>query len=734
MNRFLWAKFQLMDLKEALTKSALRTILGNLPESLSDTYLRIIRRTSQSTGGQAKLEMMRKIFCWVAVARRPLHIHELEEAVALDSSDTYLHTDRLPKDAGARLIGDCNNLVVLNKNDHTVVFAHHTVEQFLFSTQEYSTELSELMDLTSCDYKVGKICLAYLNFSDFETQLAKAPAEIHVEAPLAEEIVWSSVPFGGHIRGMLTRSALWRTKPKTHKATPLKYAAPVISSPTETLHRKYTLLEYIIQHWVFHTSSLRPHWTAWPEFRHLALYRQLDFEFRPWNDNVLRKQIEVITEKSQETLERSGKSRSSYNSTDRYATQLGIYAWAISHDVGSLFGLLDRDIMGQYLMVRAEVPSDLYRSAAEWETQWTDLEDLLSCRQTRLGIYRPANAFQQHAMGWSGASSVGLWQVVYKRLGDTPLQNGYHLKFLEAEITRWAGSNTWTDILIEAAVCAMHCGDRLVFEGVWEKCIQDTRSEPHGVDWHASTSFKVIEALLCEAASQLSTAHLEWDIIFILQRYLTSQQLFWTLEHSPTCKSKARIGQILLVVVLALKRPITEIIKSWTGLGLNSQGFRPFDPVGDWKASVFGSMDSFLAIYRFQQVNVLALMEQLAHGTLVKQLTYTTLQLSYPSHSRRQTAHNRFSDGISRIVALWDMYGRCFSVEIFENDHIELLKCSIKDRNAAAARALIPLYQEFLKESTSSNFLQKLRSELHNAPDDMLQILVELGVDRTSDN
>ena len=195
MNRFLWAKFQLMDIREALTKSVLRTILENLPESLSDTYLRIIRRTSQSIGGQAKLDMMRKIFCWVAVARRPLHIHELEEAVALESSDTYLHTDRLPKDSGAKLVSDCNNLVVLDENDDTVVFAHHTVEQFLFSTQECATELSELMDLTSCDSEVGDICLAYLNFPDFETQVAEVPTEIYVEAPLAEEIVWSSVLF-----------------------------------------------------------------------------------------------------------------------------------------------------------------------------------------------------------------------------------------------------------------------------------------------------------------------------------------------------------------------------------------------------------------------------------------------------------------------------------------------------------------------------------------------------------
>lgn len=708
-----------MDIREALTKSVLRTILENLPESLSDTYLRIIRRTSQSTGGQAKLDMMRKIFCWVAVARRPLHIHELEEAVALESSDTYLHADRLPKDSGAKLVSDCNNLVILDENDDTVVFAHHTVEQFLFSTQECATELSELMDLTSCDSEVGDICLAYLNFSDFETQVAKVPAQIYVEAPLAEEIVWSSVLFGGHIRDVLARSSLWRSKPETRKVTPFKYAAPVTSSPTETLRRKYTLLEYIIQHWVFHTTNLRPHSTAWPKFRHLALYRQLDFEFRPWNDNVFQ------TKTSKETWERLFKGRLLPISMDGHATQLAIYAWAMGHNVGSLYGLLDRDFMSTYFhMVRVEILPETFDRNVAWETRYYHLEVLNLCPQTRLNHHGFSNALQQHTRGWSGASVVQQLKTALISSAGTPLQKarfGYHEMFLEAEITRWAGSNTWTEILIEAAVCAMHCGDRLVFEDVWRKCTENTMAEPHGVDWQTSTSFKAIEALLCEAASQLSTSNFEWDIVFVLHRYLTPQQLFWTLEHSPTCKSNARIGQILLVVVLALKSPVHDIVKSWTGLGLTCRDARPFDPMGDWKASIFGFTDSILAIHRFRRVNVLALMERLA--PIKMQLTHSTVQ-------------NSFFDGIFGIVALWKKSGRCFSVEIFEKDNIELLKWTIKHRNAAAAKALIPLYQEFLEERTSCYFLTNLRSELYDAPDEMFQtlaVLLNSTLSKTSD-
>ena len=725
MNRFLWAKFQLLDVEEAFTTSALRTILEDLPKNLIDTYLRIIRRTSQSVRGQAKLDTMQRVFRWVAVARRPLNIHELEEAIASKSTDTYLHFDRLPRHAGAKLVSDCSNLVVLNDGDNTVGFAHHTVKQFLFSSRNCGAELLGLTDLDSSDAEVGEICLAYLNFSDFETQLAKAPTQSHVEvkAPLAEGIVWSSVPFGGQVRDLLARNAPWRAKAVSPKESPLKFAVPVRLSPTVNLHHKYTLLEYIIEHWVYHTSSLGPHSAVWPRFRHLALYRQMDFEFRPWNESIHERRVEAITEVSKNTWMRLHHRRKLAISMDEYPTQLSIYAWAMEHNVGSLFEMLDRDVLALYFyMVRAEIFPDTLDLDVAWKTRYNDLEVILAARQTPNGPSESLNTSRQYALGWSGTFVVRLLQVAFIRSIEKPLRDerfSYFDEFIKAEITRWAGSNTWTELIVEAAVCAMQCNDRIIFEGVWKRCVDDTSLyKPLGLDWPKSTSFKAIEALLCASASHLTSTHREWDVVFFSKAYLSPEQLRWTIKHSAVCKTNSRISQSLFVAALASKKPFREMVNLWTRLGLNSQTVRRFHPMGSWKASFFASPSSFSVIEPFIKVNIPALMEELS--SVSARLTHYWLS------GNRSTAYKDFVKILYSIGNIWDKYRRCFSIDIFENDGIKLLEWTIAHDDTAAARALVSLYRDYVKEDDDKHTLSSLRARYPHASREMLLILLPI--------
>jgi hypothetical protein len=727
MNRFLWAKFQLLDIKEASTKSDLRTILENLPESLSDTYLRIITRTYRGPRGQAKLDTMRKAFRWIAMARRPLHIYELEEAIALESTDTYLHVDRLPKNAGAKLVSDCGNLVVLNNSDNTVVFAHYTVEQFLFSVQKYGSRLSELIDLTSSDVEVGKICLAYLNFSDFQTQLAKTPAQINVETHLAEAIIWSSVPLGGYIKALLSWITSWRTKAGNSKEAPLKFAVPVRSSPTETLHRKYALLEYIIEYWVYHTSGLRSHSTEWSKFRHLALYRQLDFEFRPWNDSTHQKKTKSIVEMSKQKIERLRRKRLFSPSTDDYFAQLAVYGWAMRHNIGSLFALLDPKILGMYFyMICIDILPDISNFEATLDTRYDGLQVLIRCLQMASSPREQdlLNNSQPYATGWCGTSVVRLLQTALNELDNKRLRVdafGHFDDYFKIEITRWAGPNTWTELWIDAAVCAMRYNKRPAFECVWRRCIDDTPMfKPHGIDWRTSTSFKAIEALLCEATSPFPSAHIEWAIFHIPRLYLTSQQLRWTIEHSPTCKSNASIGQTLLVVALDSKLPVRHIIELWTKLGLSSLAVRPFDPVGDPEASEFRERVTWRGVklstpHKFLRINVLALVEQLSH--VLEQ------RANILSISDLETAINEFVSLIYTITDLWKKFERCFSVAIFENDGIGLLRWTVEQRKVAAAHALVPLYQQYWTHGVDRGLLRKLKNISRERGDEMLQVL-----------
>jgi hypothetical protein len=95
IDRFLWVTFQLDDIAEAPTVSAIQATLHVLPGDLTETYSWIVAKVHKKNN--INLRIMRDILLWVAGAHRPLVIDELEEAVGLSEGDTQLYDNRTAK-------------------------------------------------------------------------------------------------------------------------------------------------------------------------------------------------------------------------------------------------------------------------------------------------------------------------------------------------------------------------------------------------------------------------------------------------------------------------------------------------------------------------------------------------------------------------------------------------------------------------------------------------------------
>ncbi|XTI86076.1 hypothetical protein V2W45_1230593 [Cenococcum geophilum] len=260
--------------------------LRALPRDLSETYARIIQKVYRDPGGDLKIETMRNVFRWVLCARRPLLIEELEEAVALKPSDKYLHTDRIATGAGHNLVGACGNLVTYNRSDRTVTFAHYTVHQFLcHAVRPDGPQKPIWFERVNAETEIGRICVAYLSFSDFETQLIKAPPPPAVmDNQVIEQAIWSQVPLSSFVRKAITPFTSWGTP--THRPVQrMTFALPVLTQQAHDLGRKYAMLEYLVEFWTFHTSHFTRDMECWTSFKLLTFYRQLSFEFRPWHTN-----------------------------------------------------------------------------------------------------------------------------------------------------------------------------------------------------------------------------------------------------------------------------------------------------------------------------------------------------------------------------------------------------------------------------------------------------------------
>ncbi|KAH9020277.1 hypothetical protein EDB83DRAFT_2231722, partial [Lactarius deliciosus] len=131
---FRWVFCQLETVRQCFPPS-LRRILQELPESLDETYERILKNISRATRGHAH----RLLQC-LAVAVRPLRLEELAEVLAFDFDEASrgipkLNSDWRREDQEQAVLSTCSSLiaVIYDDNSRVVQFSHFSVKEFLTS-------------------------------------------------------------------------------------------------------------------------------------------------------------------------------------------------------------------------------------------------------------------------------------------------------------------------------------------------------------------------------------------------------------------------------------------------------------------------------------------------------------------------------------------------------------------------------------------------------------------------
>jgi len=128
--RFRWVFCQLEVLRHCFPPSV-RRILEELPDSLDETYERILREIRKPNQGLAHRLMQ----CLVA-AVRPLRVEELAEVLAFDfkaEGIPQLNENWRWEDQEEAVTSACSSLVTIVKDDDSriVHFSHFSVKEFL---------------------------------------------------------------------------------------------------------------------------------------------------------------------------------------------------------------------------------------------------------------------------------------------------------------------------------------------------------------------------------------------------------------------------------------------------------------------------------------------------------------------------------------------------------------------------------------------------------------------------
>ena len=185
VNRFRWIFCQLEVLRQCLPPSVRRT-LNELPESLDETYERVLKEIKKPNRDHA-----RRVLQCLVVAIRPLQVEELAEILAVDFDE-----EGMPKlnphwrweEQEQALLTSCSSLITIVEAEESriVQFSHFSVKEFLTSDRLATSN--------------GDFTRYHINLEPAHTILAQACLSVLLRSddPIEETEVGNSSPLAGY--------------------------------------------------------------------------------------------------------------------------------------------------------------------------------------------------------------------------------------------------------------------------------------------------------------------------------------------------------------------------------------------------------------------------------------------------------------------------------------------------------------------------------------------------------
>lgn len=153
--RFLLAALQIRSVLNKTNAGDMDEALDHLPRDLDDAFLNTLQRIQAQPDGQDTLGMA--TLMWLAYARRPLHVNEMSEALAIKPGSTTPRPRFRPSQK--RMVDCCMGLVNVDGRSSVIRLVHFSVLEYLRKYQEGVLAQSESI--------IAEACLTYLLFEPF---------------------------------------------------------------------------------------------------------------------------------------------------------------------------------------------------------------------------------------------------------------------------------------------------------------------------------------------------------------------------------------------------------------------------------------------------------------------------------------------------------------------------------------------------------------------------------------
>lgn len=165
-----------------------------------------------------------------------------------------------------RMVQWCHGLAMLDEMDDVLQFTHSSIKDFLCGPAAHRDVLSGFQfQLKEANREMGVICVTYLNFIDFETQLIKTPKQSDKLDPIAmaNQVLGlgTSSTVMSKVAGLVIRKASCHTI-----SSSLVSSRGDTNTKAQTPETTYHFLQYASAFWLAHTPDLSE---TQPEIWHL---------------------------------------------------------------------------------------------------------------------------------------------------------------------------------------------------------------------------------------------------------------------------------------------------------------------------------------------------------------------------------------------------------------------------------------------------------------------------------
>lgn len=191
---FLWVVLQIYYLCGMKTDDEIREALVALPRTLSETFANILRRSAGDLGLQQQdfLKVMLATF-------EPLTTEQLREVMSVCPGDSLWHPSRV-LNSMKPILATCGPLMVVNEENDTIHFVHHSFRQFL--EEGANGAFQPEFDPHTADSVMASRVVTYMTYDIFGQKVSTTVAPNVAGARISAGVVKSLQP------GLATRIAI----------------------------------------------------------------------------------------------------------------------------------------------------------------------------------------------------------------------------------------------------------------------------------------------------------------------------------------------------------------------------------------------------------------------------------------------------------------------------------------------------------------------------------------------